>query len=50
MPKYTVYLLTPYAIYEDVMAKNQKEACSKVELPQELDLSEPCKLLAIEEI
>ena len=49
MKKYTVYLLTPYAIYENIEAKNQKEAITKIEIPRELDSNEVCRIIAIED-
>jgi len=49
MKKYTVYLLTPYCIYEGVEAKTELEATKKVEIPWELDLNEIYRLIAIEE-
>jgi len=49
MKKYTVYLLTPYCIYEGVEAKTELEAKNKVEIPRELDLNDMYRLVAIEE-
>jgi hypothetical protein len=49
MSKYTVYLLTTYAIWEDVEAKTEKEAIKKCEIPDEVDLNQPAKFVAIKE-
>lgn len=48
MPKYTVYLMTPYCSW-DVDAKNKAEARKKVDYPLEFDMSDEHCLIVIRE-
>ena len=49
MPKFTVHLMTPYCSWEDVEAKNRKEAIDKCHIPPEFDCNDPFVFTAVEE-
>ena len=49
MSKYTVHMMTPYCSWENVEAKNKKEAIDKCHIPPTFDCNEQFMFTAIKE-
>ena len=49
MPKFTVHFMTAYCTWSGVEAKDEKDAISKCETPDEFDGNEPSTWAAVQE-
>lgn len=48
MPKFNVYLMTPYCTWEDIEAEDETEAIAQCDYPPEFDLADGCEWVAVE--